>query len=94
MGAQLCLAALNSSKSAHGAINLLGGRFFDSYHFTSTQSRNLGLSVEELKFQCRLHTKVGLLCYPDEKVLLINSQGITFCIPATLLRLQRQGYSD
>ncbi|KAF8451286.1 Rad9-domain-containing protein [Terfezia claveryi] len=56
----LCLAALNSSKSAHGAVNLLGGRFFDSYHFVPTQGRSSGPPIEDSKFQCRLHTKALL----------------------------------
>ncbi|TGZ83892.1 Rad9-domain-containing protein [Ascodesmis nigricans] len=51
---KLCLSALNSTKSAYGAVHLTANKFFDSYQYLS-QNGN-----EEARFSCRLQAKALL----------------------------------
>ncbi|KAI5794345.1 DNA repair protein RAD9 [Peziza echinospora] len=67
---RLSLTALNSSKSAHGAVNLLGGRFFDTYHFVGST----GPAGADARFSCRVQTK-ALLAVFRERYLETKDKG-------------------
>jgi cell cycle checkpoint control protein RAD9A len=59
---KLCFSALNSTKSAYGAVHLTANKFFDSYQFLPSQ-RDSQASVsqsgsEDARFSCRLQAKV------------------------------------
>ncbi|KAF8469708.1 Rad9-domain-containing protein [Kalaharituber pfeilii] len=65
---KLCLIALNSSKSAHASVNLLCGRFFDSYHFVANNGRSLATSDIEANFSCSIQTKALLSVFRQRYV--------------------------
>lgn len=52
------LSALNSTKSAYGAIALSSARFFEEYQFV--EDPEIGVDAEGSRFTCRLHSKVLL----------------------------------
>lgn len=80
---QLCLSALNSTKSAYGAVRLSANKFCDEFHFvpagaggasstgTSANTASDGAAGAEQRFQCRLQARALLAVfrqrYPDSR---------------------------
>lgn len=54
---RLTLSALNSTKSAYGAVTLSSTRFFDEYGFVAGGD----VDAEGSRFTCRLYSKVAVL---------------------------------
>lgn len=54
---RLTLSALNSTKSAYGAVTLSSTRFFEDYRFVAGD-RGIGVDTEGSRFTCRLYSKV------------------------------------
>lgn len=62
---RLTLSALNSTKSAYGAITFSSTRFFDQYRFAG--DRAAGVDAEGSRFTCRLYSKVAhIYAHPRE----------------------------
>jgi hypothetical protein len=78
---QLCLSALNSTKSAYVAVALAANRFFDEYTY-------VGEGGEE-RWTCRLQAKVASLEAFVARALTTRA-GAPLCLPPTLRRCQRQ----
>lgn len=68
---RLTLSALNSTKSAYGAVTLSSTRFFDEYRFVAGGD----VDAEGSRFTCRLYSKVAVLyiyiyIFPETQQLL------------------------
>jgi len=83
---QLCLSALNSTKSAYGAVHLGANRFCEEFNFVPAEG--------EERFQCRLQVKVCLSSpqFPNLPIAGTDARGIgsPLRVPPTLPRQQRQ----
>jgi hypothetical protein len=78
---QLCLSALNSTKSAYVVVALAANRFFDEYTY-------VGEGGEE-RWTCQLQAKVASLEAFGTRALTTRA-GAPLCLPPTLRRFQRQ----
>lgn len=66
---RLTFSALNSSRSAYGAIALSSFQFFGSYQFFAPQGEGHGVAAdpETSRFTCRLYSKVDHYLEPQRE---------------------------